>query len=246
MPRRRYPSDLTDAQWMHLEPMLPAALPGGRPRAHPTRELVDALRYVLRGGIAWRALPARLPALADGLSLLPACGAWMGPGSGSTTNCARLVRERAGRNAAAECRHPRQPVGQDHGKRGPRGYDGAKKLNGRKRHLLVDTSGLVLNAVVHRGRRERSRRGQAGARRDRRSASRRCAISGSMPAIRAAAVTWIEQNLGLSVTVVRKPRRWIRVAGGPGAAAHCRPAFRCCHGAGWWNAPSPGWGGTVA
>ena len=61
MPRRRYPSDLADVQWMHLEPMLPTALPGGRPRAHSTRELVDALRYVLRGGIAWRALPHDYP-----------------------------------------------------------------------------------------------------------------------------------------------------------------------------------------
>src|SRR5829696_6295907 len=57
MPRRRYPSDLTDAQWTRLELLLPPGRPGGRPRAHPVREIVDALRYVLRGGIAWRGLP---------------------------------------------------------------------------------------------------------------------------------------------------------------------------------------------
>ena len=62
-----------------------------------------------------------------------------------------LARERAGRDAPAACRHPGRPIGQDHGKRGPRGYDGAKKLNGRKRHLLVDTGGLVLKTVVQRG-----------------------------------------------------------------------------------------------
>jgi len=61
MPRRPYPSDLTDAQWALLEPHLPVVRPGGRPRSHPTRELVDAMRDVLRGGIAWRSLPHEYP-----------------------------------------------------------------------------------------------------------------------------------------------------------------------------------------
>ena len=52
MPRRHYPSDLTDAEWSRLESVLPPVRPGGRPRAHPIRELIDAMRYVLRGGIA--------------------------------------------------------------------------------------------------------------------------------------------------------------------------------------------------
>lgn len=61
MPRRPYPSDLTDAQWAYLEPLLPAVRPGGRPRAHPLREIVDAMRYVLRTGCQWRALPHEYP-----------------------------------------------------------------------------------------------------------------------------------------------------------------------------------------
>ncbi len=61
MPRRPYPSDLSDAQWVRLEPLLPPVRPGGRPRAHPTRELIDAMRYVLRGGISWRSLPHEYP-----------------------------------------------------------------------------------------------------------------------------------------------------------------------------------------
>ena len=61
MPRRRYPSDLTDAQWAILEPLVPAPRPGGRPAHHPRREIIDALLYVLRGGIAWRALPHDYP-----------------------------------------------------------------------------------------------------------------------------------------------------------------------------------------
>jgi len=55
--RRAYPTDLTDAQWAILEPSIPPPKPGGRLPKHPRRELVDAMRYVLRGGIAWRLLP---------------------------------------------------------------------------------------------------------------------------------------------------------------------------------------------
>lgn len=61
MPRRAYPTDLTDAQWAILEPHIPPPKPGGRPPAHARRELVDAMLYVLRGGIAWRLLPHEFP-----------------------------------------------------------------------------------------------------------------------------------------------------------------------------------------
>jgi transposase len=59
--RRRYPSDLTDAQWTILEPLVPAVRPGGRPAKHARREIVDAMLYVLRGGISWRSLPHEYP-----------------------------------------------------------------------------------------------------------------------------------------------------------------------------------------
>jgi putative transposase len=61
MPRRRYPSDLTDAQWRVLGPLLPAAKPGGRPRSVDLREIVDAIRYIARNGATWRALPHDFP-----------------------------------------------------------------------------------------------------------------------------------------------------------------------------------------
>ena len=60
-PRRRYPTDLTDAQWAILEPLVPAPLPGGRSAKHARREIVDAMLYVLRGGISWRSLPHEYP-----------------------------------------------------------------------------------------------------------------------------------------------------------------------------------------
>lgn len=61
MPRRAYPSDLSDAEWVVLAPLIPAVKPGGRPARHDRREIVDAIRYVLRGGIAWRSLPHEYP-----------------------------------------------------------------------------------------------------------------------------------------------------------------------------------------
>ncbi len=61
MKRKRYPSDLTDAQWKRIEPLIPPAKPGGRDRAHAMGDIVDALFYVLRSGCSWRMLPHDLP-----------------------------------------------------------------------------------------------------------------------------------------------------------------------------------------
>lgn len=61
MSRRAYPTDLTDAQWAILEPLVPIAKPGGRPPRHDRRELVNAMLYVLRSGEAWRLLPHDFP-----------------------------------------------------------------------------------------------------------------------------------------------------------------------------------------
>jgi putative transposase len=61
LPRRRYPTDLTDAEWQLLAPLIPAPKPGGRPAIHDRRELVNAIAYWLRAGCAWRLLPHDLP-----------------------------------------------------------------------------------------------------------------------------------------------------------------------------------------
>ena len=61
MSRQPYPSDLTDRQWRRLEPLLPPAKPGGRPRSADLREVVNAILYVLRNGVVWRALPHDFP-----------------------------------------------------------------------------------------------------------------------------------------------------------------------------------------
>jgi putative transposase len=59
--RRHYPTDLTDTEWAILEPLIPPEKPGGRPRSVDMREIINAMSYVLRGGIPWRMLPHDLP-----------------------------------------------------------------------------------------------------------------------------------------------------------------------------------------
>ena len=59
--QQAYPSDLTDAEWERLAPLIPPAKPGGRPRTVEMRAVLNGVRYVLRGGIPWRMLPRDLP-----------------------------------------------------------------------------------------------------------------------------------------------------------------------------------------
>ena len=99
MPRRPYPSDLSDAEWALLDPLLPAARSGGRPRKHPTRELVDAMLYVLRGGIAWRALPHEFP---PWQSVYHYFRAWRRDGTWERLNDTLRKRERVRQGRAAQ------------------------------------------------------------------------------------------------------------------------------------------------
>jgi transposase len=149
-----YPSSsMTDAQWQLLEPLLPPpgnlGGRGGRPEKHDRRRVLDAIFYLVRGGIAWAALPAEFPPAKTVYGIFrrwTVAGAW-----------ARIhdaLRDRARIRAG---RHP-QPTaavidsasvrGADTVPARSRGYDAGKKVNGRKRHLAVDTGGLLLTVVV--------------------------------------------------------------------------------------------------
>jgi transposase len=85
--RRPYPTDLSDEEWWILEPLIPEAKPGGRPRAHKTRELLDAIFYTVRGGCAWRLLPHEFPTAGRPSTTTSVSGASMAPGSESTASC---------------------------------------------------------------------------------------------------------------------------------------------------------------
>jgi len=81
--RRRYPTDLSDAEWELVEPLVPPVKPGGRPALHQRREIVNALAYWLRAGCAWRLLPHDLPPWQTGSTTTGAPGGWRAAGSRS-------------------------------------------------------------------------------------------------------------------------------------------------------------------
>jgi putative transposase len=147
--RQPYPSDLTDAEWAALEPLLPPPSRRGRPLKWARRLMAEAIFYLVRSGCAWRMLPRHFPPWPTVYSQF---ARWRRDGT------LRRVHDRLrGSARAAEGRSPEpsaaiidSQTARSTGVGGPaRGYDPAKRLAGRKRHLLVDASGLVLVAHVH-------------------------------------------------------------------------------------------------
>ena len=128
--------------------MLPPASTRGRRRTVDLREVVNGVLYVLHGGIPWRMVPHDLPPWGTAWWYFRK---WRADSTWERVEEAlrSQVREGKGRDATPQRRHHRQPVGEDHGKRGPRGYDAGKKVSGRKRHIVVDTTGLLLAIAVH-------------------------------------------------------------------------------------------------
>lgn len=150
---RRYPSDMTDAEWAAVEAALPVpawlAGNGGRPEKHCRRVMIDAIRYLVDNGIKWRALPVDFPnwsAVHGFFTRFAAC-----------LHLRELHDRLRARVRIADGRDPQpsaaiidsqsvkaaETVGRD-----DRGFDGGKNVNGRKRHIIVDTLGMLLLVLV--------------------------------------------------------------------------------------------------
>ena len=150
---RRYPSDVTDAQWALLDPLLPDPAwlggRGGRQEKHCRRVIVDAIVYLVDNGIKWRALPADFP---PWQTVYKRFAIW--EKVGATQRILDAVRDRA-RLASGRMAAPSAAVIDSQSVRAAetvdrrtRGWDAGKKVNGRKRYIVVDTVGFLLAVLV--------------------------------------------------------------------------------------------------